>query len=207
MLVKPEACQGCPMYQDGRGFVPDELVDGADTFVLGQNPGEEEEKTGRPFVGKTGQVMINTYFPAGGLIRGENVSIGNVLRCRWQGTNNLPTGKTLIQSINHCKQAHLRIPSSVKWIVAQGALALKCARPGETYSINDWRGFLIPGGFNEGISRDETQGKEPKGKQVRQGDVNKRRSTPSLSGSRKRAKRTTGSIDRGSIERSTEGVG
>jgi len=140
------------MYQSGNGFVPDELVAGAEVFVLGQNPGEEEEAQGKPFVGKTGRVMMNTYFPAAGLIRGENVSIGNVLRCRWQGTNNLPIGKTLNQAIKHCTLNHLSIPQSTRLIVAQGALALKAVAPGQTYSIQDWRGFLIPGGFHESES-------------------------------------------------------
>lgn len=173
MLVKPPACQGCPMYGDGRGFVPDELVSGSQVFVLGQNPGEEEEKTGRPFVGKTGQAMINTYFPAGGLMRGENVSIGNVLRCRWQNTNNLPVGKTLTAAIKHCTLVHLRIPETTKLIVAQGAVALKAVRPGETYSIQDWRGFLIPGGFDErSYSEGNNESKEPEGKQVRKSRAN-----------------------------------
>src|SRR3990167_6890881 len=77
------ACQGCSMYQTGaQPFVPDEIVDGSEVFVLGQNPGVDECREGRPFVGKTGQVMMQRYFPEAGLERGGNVSLGNVLRCR-----------------------------------------------------------------------------------------------------------------------------
>lgn len=154
MLIKPEACRGCPMYQEGVGFVPDEIVPGATVFVLGQNPGEDEEEEGRPFVGKTGQAMISTYFPAAGLLRGENVSIGNVLRCRlWEwspkfkkkmGTNNLPKGKVLEKSIRHCSEAYLKIPESTKLVVAQGGLAVKALRPDKKFNITDWRGFLLP---------------------------------------------------------------
>jgi uracil-DNA glycosylase family 4 len=156
------------MYQTGMGFVPDELIPGATVFVLGQNPGEDEEKQGKPFVGKTGQVMMSTYFPAAGLVRGENVSIGNVLRCRWQGTNNLPTGKTLYQAIIHCTKSYLSIPSSTRLIVAQGALALKAVAPTKSYSIQDWRGFLIPGGYDASHNRDTREGQESEGQQIRE---------------------------------------
>lgn len=132
------------MYQDGKGFVPDELVEGAPVFVLGQNPGAEEEKAGKPFVGKTGQVMLNKYFPIAGLVRGENVSIGNAIRCRWRNSNNLPSGKVLQGAMDHCTKVHLRFPSSTRFRVSQGAIAAKCLSSLPNISIQDWRGFLIP---------------------------------------------------------------
>ena len=170
-MNKPPSCQGCPMYQDGTGFVPDEVVEGAPVFVLGQNPGEDEEKLGRPFVGKTGQEMMKTFFPAAGLIRGENVSIGNTIKCRWNHSNNLPTGKLLSTAIEHCRTQHLRIPKETRLLIAQGAIALKATQPGNNYSITDWRGFLIPGGYNESSSGEASKGQEPKGKQIRKSDL------------------------------------
>ena len=142
-MEKPTGCQGCPMYQSGEGFVPDEIVEGSEVFVLGQNPGADEEKAGKPFVGKTGQAMIERYFPVAGLRRGENVSIGNSIRCRWKDSNNLPTGKLLQQAREHCTREHLRIPRSVRLVVAQGALASKVVSKDEKISIEKWRGFLI----------------------------------------------------------------
>ena len=132
-------CAGCPMYQDGeQPFVPDEIVPTAPTFVLGQNPGVDEARSGRPFVGKTGEDLIRVYFPLAGLERGVNVSIGNAVRCRWQGTNELPKGKVLEDVIAHCTRAHLRIPSGTRLVVAQGAVAAKALGcPG---NITDWRG-------------------------------------------------------------------
>ena len=135
---------GCPLYQTGDGFVPDELVEGAEVFVLGQNPGVDEEKEGKPFVGKTGQKMIETYFPVAKLVRGENVSIGNVIKCRWNNSNNLPSGKTLQESVRHCVREHLYIPPSTRLIVAQGSLAAKTISGDDRLAIEKWRGFLIP---------------------------------------------------------------
>ena len=81
MLPKPEGCIGCPLFGDGMGFVPDEIIEGAEVFVLGQNPGEEEEAEHIPFTGRTGQRMDKRFLPLAGLTRGENVSVGNVYKC------------------------------------------------------------------------------------------------------------------------------
>jgi DNA polymerase len=131
--------------------VPDEVVEGAEVFVLGQNPGEEEEREGRPFVGSTGRKMMAVYFPVAGLVRGENVSIGNTLRCRWQNSNNLPTGKILDQAMAHCTRAYLRIPESTKLVVAQGALAVRAMSKDPLVTVEKWRGFLIPNNLNKRI--------------------------------------------------------
>jgi DNA polymerase len=135
------------MFQDGRGFVPDEIVDGATTFVLGQNPGADEEREGRPFVGKSGALMEKVYFPIAGLVRGESVSIGNVLRCRLivngRRSNTMPAGATLKAAVAHCTAAYLRIPASTRLVVAQGAYAVKLMG-GEDKKVSEWRGFLLP---------------------------------------------------------------
>src|SRR5262249_6864545 len=126
----------------------DEPIPGAPVLVLGQNPGADEEREGRPFVGRTGEMMVREWLPRAGLIRGENVSIANTLRCRWQGpqgrTNNLPNGKVLNEAIRHCTESYFRVPAGTKLIVAQGAVAWKAM--GGPGSITDWRGFLKPDG-------------------------------------------------------------
>ena len=61
MLPKPPACVGCPLYQTGQGFVPDENIEGAQVYVLAQNPGEQEEKEGKPKVGKVGQEEFSMF--------------------------------------------------------------------------------------------------------------------------------------------------
>jgi len=153
VLKKPKTCEGCPLYQTGQGFVPDELVEGALVMVIGQNPGETEEREGRPFVGKTGEAMIQNYFSVAGLRRGENVSIGNTLRCRWQASNNLPSGNHLRDAVVHCTRAHLQIPQHTKLVVAQGALAAKMLSNDPNLSIEKWRGFLLP----NGVERDRSK--------------------------------------------------
>ena len=162
MLPKPSSCEGCPFYGDGWGFVPDESVDDADTLILMQNPGEEEEEQARPAVGPAGQMMNVKMLPRAGLRRGQ-VSIANTLRCRWleparggprridgvphKATNKLPQGRALNQGVAHCMQAHFRLPVGLlraarPLIIAQGALALKGL--GLAVNITQWRGYLAP---------------------------------------------------------------
>ena len=142
MILKPKKCNECPARGWGDYYVPDECVEGAETFVLGQNPGPDEENEGRPFVGKTGKEMELRYFPLAKLVRGVNVSIGNTIRCRMFGTNNLPSGKQGAAIAVFCQSAHFRPPQSTRLTVAQGAWAWRAK--GQTTKISDWRGFLAP---------------------------------------------------------------
>lgn len=143
MLPKPDTCKGCPLYGTGKGWVPDEIKSGARVLIYGQNPGEDEEREGRPFVGKTGALMESEFFKRAGLSR-EEVSIGNAIRCRWRFGNELPPVEQKItqEALAHCTQAHFVLPEGTKLIVAQGAYALK-ALTGE-HTISDWRGYLLP---------------------------------------------------------------
>jgi uracil-DNA glycosylase family 4 len=52
----------------------------ADLFVIGEAPGQEEDRQGEPFVGRAGQ-LLNAMLAAIGLQR-ESVYIANILKCR-----------------------------------------------------------------------------------------------------------------------------
>lgn len=147
MLPKPSSCQGCPFYGTGQGFVPDELRPGTEVMVLGQNPGAQEEKDGKPFVGLTGQMMESKFLPLAGLDR-SRISIGNAIRCRVNSANELPP---LDQSecraaVEHCTRAHLRVPEGARLVVAQGAYALYALTghgANKNDRISDWRGWAL----------------------------------------------------------------
>ena len=141
-MKKPASCAGCAFYQDGQGFVPDELRDGAAVLIVGQNPGAEEVEQARPFVGKTGQMMGSKYLKDAGLSR-ENVSIANALRCRWRNSNELPkiTEVVVKDALKHCQRAHGRIPGGTRLIVAQGDYAAVTLTGG---TVGEWRGYVRP---------------------------------------------------------------
>lgn len=53
----------------------------AELLVIGEGPGEEEDKQGLPFVGKSGQ-LLDKILGAAGFSREENVYIANIVKCR-----------------------------------------------------------------------------------------------------------------------------
>ena len=168
MLDKPTACQGCPLFGSGRGFVPDELHEAALVTILMQNPGADEESgrqvvgldergrphyapcSPRPAIGRTGYYMDSKFLPLAELERGTDVSVCNVLKCRMGKTNDLPTGAVLKRAVEHCTKAHLQIPKATRLIVAQGGLAWDWTQnqvglpETKKLSISKWRGHVGP---------------------------------------------------------------
>ena len=157
LLPKPSACQGCPAYGNGLGFVPDEIRQQSPVVLYGQGPGGDEEAGRRylgggqyepcapaPFTGRTGRMMEQIFLPLAGLTR-EDVSLANTLRCRWGRTNELPplTKPELRQAIAHCTRAHWRPPEGVKVYVAMGEYATY-ALTGLMRDFSGWRGYMAP---------------------------------------------------------------
>ncbi|UTH72651.1 uracil-DNA glycosylase family protein [Chromobacterium sp. IIBBL 290-4] len=56
-------------------------------LLIGEAPGEQEDKQGLPFVGRAGQLLDNMLLAAG-LDRDQDVYIANVLKCRPPGNRN-----------------------------------------------------------------------------------------------------------------------
>jgi uracil-DNA glycosylase family 4 len=146
-VKKPESCKGCPFYQDGNGFVPDELRETA-VMIYGQNPGREEEEQAKPFVGKTGALMEKDFFPIAGLTR-DTVSLGNAIRCRVGQSNEVPPidHTATRDALAHCHTAHFKLPEKTKLIVSQGEYALYALTQegaAKFHKVSDWRGYVLP---------------------------------------------------------------
>jgi len=58
-------------------------------MFVGEGPGQTEDETGRPFVGRAGK-LLTQMIEAVGLVRGEDTYITNVVKCRPPG-NRVPT--------------------------------------------------------------------------------------------------------------------
>lgn len=59
----------------------------ADWMLIGEAPGENEDRQGEPFVGQAGKLLDN-MLQSLALKRGENVYIANVIKCRPPGNRN-----------------------------------------------------------------------------------------------------------------------
>lgn len=73
-------CVRCPLHKGRTNIVNSEGDRKARLMFVGEAPGADEDATGRPFVGRAGQ-LLNKIIDAIGLKR-EEILIGNVNRCR-----------------------------------------------------------------------------------------------------------------------------
>lgn len=83
LAARVAACQRCELHQGRTQTVFGVGNRGARWMVIGEAPGQEEDRRGEPFVGRAGQ-LLNSMLRALGLERGE-VYIANILKCRPPG--------------------------------------------------------------------------------------------------------------------------
>jgi uracil-DNA glycosylase family 4 len=78
------ACTACPELAATRSHVVvGSLPVGARLLLLGEAPGAQEDQTGEPFVGRSGQLLDQLLAEAGG--RRADVAVVNTLKCRPPG--------------------------------------------------------------------------------------------------------------------------
>ena len=71
-------CRKCRLWQCAKNAVPGEGPQNAKLILVGQNPGTEEDKTGKPFVGRAGK-FLNKVLAQNGLNRDE-IFITNIVK-------------------------------------------------------------------------------------------------------------------------------
>ena len=74
------ACERCRLCQTRKNVVLGEGNPHAALMLVGEGPGQQEDETGRPFVGAAGQ-LLDRMLAAIGLTR-EQVYICNIVKCR-----------------------------------------------------------------------------------------------------------------------------
>jgi len=75
------ACRACRLCEGRHNAVPGEGVANPLVMVIGEGPGADEDSTGRPFVGRAGQ-LLDKMLAAINLDRKRNCFIANVVKCR-----------------------------------------------------------------------------------------------------------------------------
>ncbi len=73
-------CAKCELYKTRRNYVFGEGNPYADLMFVGEAPGGEEDKHGRPFVGRAGKLLTELLSEIG--LSRDEVYIANVLKCR-----------------------------------------------------------------------------------------------------------------------------
>ena len=72
------SCRGCPLYRDATQTVFGEGRASAEVVMVGEQPGDQEDRRGRPFVGPAGGVLGEALEEAG--IDRADVYITNVVK-------------------------------------------------------------------------------------------------------------------------------
>ncbi|MAC59676.1 MAG: uracil-DNA glycosylase [Novosphingobium sp.] len=139
------ACSRCPIGCNGTRAVPGEGPTQARLLILGEQPGDTEETTSRPFVGPAGAVL-DTHLAEAGIDRSAAYLTNAVKHFKF-----LPRGKKRLhqnpsaREIDHCRwwldaERALVRPD---WILALGASAGR-ALLGRTPSVGRERGVPVP---------------------------------------------------------------
>lgn len=135
-------CRGCELYRDATQVVMGEGRRGARVMLLGEQPGDQEDRQGHPFVGPAGRVLDDALEAAG--IASDDVFVTNVVKhFRWSTTR----GKRRI----HQSPTRAHVAACAPWLRAElglvrpegvvllGATAGKAVY-GPSFRVGDARG-------------------------------------------------------------------
>jgi DNA polymerase len=145
-----QACRGCPLYLRATQTVFGEGSIKAKVLLVGEQPGDQEDKTGKPFVGPAGRMLEKALLEAG-LKRSEFYVTNAVKHFKWrpQGDKRIhekPNGK----EITACKpwlKAELELVQP-DILVCLGSTAAQAVL-GRRVTIKQERGHFFPSDFSE----------------------------------------------------------
>ncbi|ALM81718.1 uracil-DNA glycosylase [Bordetella sp. N] len=80
-------CTACGLCEGRRQAVFGDGAQSARWMVVGEAPGEQEDRQGLPFVGRSGQ-LLDAMLASVGMTRQDDVFIANVIKCRPPGNRN-----------------------------------------------------------------------------------------------------------------------
>jgi DNA polymerase len=144
LAAEAKGCTRCPLYRNATQTVFGEGPAHAALMLVGEQPGDQEDMTGRPFVGPAGKVLDRALEGAG--IERDSVYITNAVK----HFKNEPRGKRRI----HKKPDKSQIDACCWWldqelaivqpqvVVALGATAARAVMR-KAVTINSNRGRLI----------------------------------------------------------------
>ncbi len=112
------SCEKCGLCQERINAVPGEGPSDARLMVIGEGPGANEDKQGRPFVGRAGD-LLNNILAAIECPR-ETVYIANIVKCRPPGNRN-PERDEMEQCLPYLRRQIALVNPEV--IIALGSVA------------------------------------------------------------------------------------
>ena len=102
-------CRGCPLYKTGTQTVFGEGVAAARVMMVGEQPGDQEDRAGKPFVGPAGRVL-NEALQEVGIDRSEVYVTNAVKHFKWE-----PRGTRRL----HAKPNSREMAACKPWLMAE----------------------------------------------------------------------------------------
>ncbi len=133
---KINACHDCRLAKVRGKAVPGEGNIGAGYFVIGQGPGANEDKTGRPFIGRAGKLLTELLALAG-IDRAKDTFITSIVKCFPAPPANRKPKPDEISACHDYLMRQIELVGPQK-IILLGDMAFKEFFPGDKFS--EWRG-------------------------------------------------------------------
>jgi uracil-DNA glycosylase family 4 len=118
---KVKNCRICSLGKSCRNPVFGEGNPRSSIMLIGEGPGAEEDKLGRPFVGRAGQ-LLDKILEASGFGRFTHVYITNIVKCR-PPQNRIPTPQERLACLPYLREQIGIIEPRI--IILLGATALQ----------------------------------------------------------------------------------
>lgn len=142
--AKCENCTKCPLYKTRTNIVFSYGNPQSKIMLIGEAPGEQEDLQGKPFVGRSGQ-LLDKILECVGFSRNENIYICNTIKCRPPNNRNpLPEEK---EACREYLDAQIEIIKP-KIILLCGAVAVSSMIPNNKLGITKIHGKWFDGPYN-----------------------------------------------------------
>jgi uracil-DNA glycosylase family 4 len=131
-----EECRACPLCETRTQVVIDRGDPYAKILLLGEAPGEREDMTGVPFVGRAGQLLDEMLAEA----EIDSYYVCNTIKCR--PPENRPPHAAELEACSGFLQAQLRVVDPAV-VVALGRTALRALGLEDQLPAVGWRGKVV----------------------------------------------------------------
>ena len=144
-----EGFDACPLKETATNTVFADGVPGAPAMFVGEAPGADEDRLGKPFVGVSGQ-LLDRMIEAAGLSRSLNAYITNILFWRPPG-NRDPSSEEIALCLPFVmRHIELARPRVLVFLGGPAAKTLLARAEGITRLRGKWHEFRTPGMLERG---------------------------------------------------------
>jgi uracil-DNA glycosylase family 4 len=133
---KIRKCKKCSLWKTRKNAVPGEGPVNAKLMIVGQAPGAEEDKTGRPFMGRAGQFLNQLLEIA--KIKRKEIYLTSPIKC-FPPKNRKPTKKEIEACLPYLEK-QIKIINPQKFVLL-GEIAFSVFFPNK--KLSDFRGKFI----------------------------------------------------------------